>query len=791
MKLLLKNICLSIIFILVINISLAQQVNENNYYHRGGRSNINNKFGAGILTTGNTGTGANINVNYHRCNWVADPNDATKTIKGSVTSYFSTIESNVVTISFDFNNQSFNNDSLKAFYHGISCNIYFSITGNVDIVNIDLPTAIANIGTQDSVIISYKGTPPAPNGDALGYQIGQDGANNNFIYTLSESYEDKDWWPCKADMQDKIDSLDINVTVPKAFWVAANGVMTDSAISGSSRTFKFKHRYPIASYLVAICIAKFKKYNLGNLTVGATNVPFIINLFPDKTTPVTNNILNILNNHKLVFGVFNNLFGNYPYLKEKHGFYEFGFSGGMEHQTFSGIGGGNFQSNSTLAHELGHQWWGNKVSFATWNELWLAEGFATYSEVLMAEFVPSIGVSYLNKLANNKSAARFNNYTPIYISNIDNSNTVWTGGNTSAVYERGCMVVSMLRSLLGDNKFFAACKNYLADTAIAYKAATTADLQRNMQSQFGENMSNFFGEWIYKKGTPNYNVLWGNDAKKINIKLTQTINSSGTEGIATSFFPMPVIIKIEDTISGQDTTVVMYHKTPNSIVYINNGVGVKIDSNIISYNLSFTPNKIYFDPQNKTMAVANSIARSVALPIKNIDIIALKRNSNISIKCNVIFDNKINNATLQKSFDGNSFFNIGSMELTSTQGFSSKYELIDYEINNTTVYYRAMISLNNTTVFSRTIVVQNSINSNNLMLQPNPAKNIVKISFSNIKNVPTAIVITDVLGKIYTNKVTTNSYLLQQLNEFSNGIYLVNIYQNNKLIDTKKILVEK
>ena len=251
--------------------------------------------------------------------------------------------------------------------------------------------------------------------------------------------------------------------------------------------------------------------------------PFVVNLFPGKSSPVETNILNILNNHKLVFATLNNLYGDYPYAKEKHGFYEFGFGGGMEHQTFSGIGGSSFQSNSVLAHELGHQWWGDKVSFATWNHLWLAEGFATYSEILMAEFVPSIGVSYLNKLTSNKSTARSNTNSSIYLNDVSNSNTVWTNDNTSAVYNRGCMVVSMLRALMGDTKFFAGCKNYLNDTALAYKSATTADLQRNMEAQFGENMTNFFTEWIMKKGSPKYTVLWGNVGNKVNLKLTQTV----------------------------------------------------------------------------------------------------------------------------------------------------------------------------------------------------------------------------------------------------------------------------
>ena len=495
MKFFLKIILLQLAFTLQINKAISQLNNEATFYHRGGSFG---NIGASTLSTGYSGTGANIDVVYHRCNWTANPDDATKTLKGTVTTYFKTIAANVNTIDFDFNNTSFNNDSLIVLYHGIACNFSFPVSGNVDVLTIDLPVTLANAGILDSITIKYVGVPPADFGSALGYQRDVDAASNNYIYTLSESYEDKDWWPCKADMQDKIDSIDINVTVPNTFWVASNGVMTDSAINGASRTFNFKHRYPIASYLVFLGIAKFKKFDLGTLAVGSKDVPFFINILPGKSSTVEASILNYMNNHKLVFAAFNNLYGDYPYANEKHGFYEFGFGGGMEHQTFSGIGGNNLQSNSVLAHELGHQWFGDKVTFATWNHLWLAEGFATYSEILAAEFVPSLGVNAINKRTNNKYSARGNTGIATYISTISNSNDIWSGNNITSVYNRGCMVVSMLRTLLGDDKFFAGCKSYLSDTLLAYKAAISTDLQRNMENQFGESMGRFFYRMGYK-----------------------------------------------------------------------------------------------------------------------------------------------------------------------------------------------------------------------------------------------------------------------------------------------------
>jgi len=525
---------------------------------------------------------------------------------------------------------------------------------------------------------------------------------------------------------------------------------------------------------------------LGNLTAGSKNVPFVVNLFSGKTSPVETNILNILNNHKLVFDAFNTLYGEYPYSKEKHGFYEFGFGGGMEHQTFSGIGGSSLQSNSVLAHELGHQWWGDKVSFATWNNLWLAEGFATYSEVLMAEFVPTIGISYTNKLLNNKSTARLNNNTPIYISDIANSNIIWTTENTTAVYNRGCMVASMLRCLLGDNKFFTACKNYLNDTAIAYKAATTADLQRNMQNQFGENMAPFFNEWIYKKGTPNYTVLWGNESKKLNIKLTQTVSSSGTFGVAATFFPMPVILNISNgTI---DTTIIIYHKAPNQLMYSGNGVGSLVNSNTISFNLSFVPTTVTFDPENKTMA-NGTVSYSAILPITKINIAAKTFSDKNIIKCNVTTENKIVKILLQKSYDGIVFNDVVTTIGNTIQ--SNEYQFIDTHKNDGTIFYRTKVLFENETQYSNTISIDNNIDNTNVLISPNPAKNIVNVNFANPKNVSIKASILSADGKTLVSKTTNTSNLQFNLSAFSNGQYFVEIYKNNTKISVKKLVINK
>lgn len=738
----------------------------------------------GLFSTGSTGTGANIDVNYQRCEWTADPDDATKTLTGKITTYLSTVSSNVSTINFDFNKTSFNNAFLNISYHGIICLFNFPSSGNTNILNITLPTTIINNGTFDSITINYQGIPPASNGSAVGYQRKIDGAANNYIYTLSESFEDKDWWPCKADMQDKIDSLDIIVTVPNTFWVAANGAMIDSTINGANRIFKFKHRYPIASYLVALGIGKYNRYDLGNLPVGSIAVPFVLNMFQGKSLATETSILNVMNNHKQVFAAFNNLFGDYPFAKEKHGFYEFGFSGGMEHQTFSGIGGSSLQSNSILAHELAHQWWGDKATFSTWNHLWLAEGFATYSEVLAAEYVPALAISPISKLASVKNSARSNTSSSIFLNNIASSNTIWTNTNTTAIYNRGCMVASMLRTLMGDTKYFTACKNYLNNINIAYKSATTSDLQTQMENQFGENMTSYFNEWINNKGTPDYTVLWGNNANNISINLSQTINSSGSTGITSTHFPMPVVLKIANASATIDTTIVIYHKSPYILMYSGQGVGSTVIGNVISYNLSFIPSTVTFDPENRTMANA-TVNFSSALAITNVKLNATAIRTQHILNLELISDEKIEKVELEQSKDGIHFEMMNEMQVIHS---NKSYQLI---ISNpkSNSFYRAKIFSINKIVISNTILIEAFDRESKIQIYPNPAHHQTSIYFENKNNNKLSVKLLSIDGKELQEIETIKDFITLNTNKYLNGTYIIQLFAEKILLASKKIFI--
>lgn len=543
-------------------------------------------------TTGNSGTGGNIDVKHHKIYWRINP-DSAKYIRGTVTTHFVTKAPNVNTITFDLNKTSFNNTGLVIKYHGNTITKSFPSSGNVNVLTINLPTPLP-LNTLDSVSISYKGVPPSASGQAFGYQKANL-SGNKYIYTLSESYEDRDWWPCKADMQDKIESMDITVSTPAGYSVATQGKLFSTVTSGTNQIYTYKHRYPVASYLVSVCVAKFQEFNRTPVMIGTTSVPIVYQLFNKKSYT---SILSALDFCKPELELFSARFGDYPFKNEKLGFYEFGFPGGMEHQTNIGLDEGSLTSWSTIAHETAHQWFGDGVTCKTWNDLWLNEGFATYMEVLAAEQIPALGQNPITHRTAIKNYAR-SCTVPVYISNVSSSNTIWTGANNNAVYYRGAMIVSMLRALAGDAKFYEATKNYIKDPVLEYNSAATANLKQHFEASLGgANLGPFFADWVNGVGTPSYNVEWNANANAITLKLTQTRSTNSN----VAYFHMPVVLKIKNGVGTAESTLVLYDDGGSLSLAGNGAIGASTGNNKVTVNLPFAPSTVAFDPDNVTIA---------------------------------------------------------------------------------------------------------------------------------------------------------------------------------------------
>jgi hypothetical protein len=393
-------------------------------------------------------------------------------------------------------------------------------------------------GEVFTVRIDYDGTPPPPLD--FGGLVIRTRSGSPEIWTLSQPFAAGCWWPCKdgdyglgGDNSDKA-TLSLAVTGPSSMRTTANGMLlgVDDLGDGRSRT-RFRTEYPLATYLACFASTNFNTWTR-TWTYDGKSMPVEFNLYSETyqilPEPQAGNILAMLT-------VFSDLFGPYPFIDEKYGIYQFGFGGGMEHQTNTGqyaLDGGWLS-----AHELAHQWWGDNVTCKDWSHIWLNEGFATYSEALWEEFRP--GSTGKPALLTAMAARRpTNSAGSVFVENTSFVNTIF---DSSLVYDKGGWVLHMLRFVVGDDNFFAGLRAYRQTHERG--SVVTEDLQATFEAVSGMDLDAFFQQWIYGTGTPTYRAnrqnVTVNGRNYIRVYFTQT--QTQTYGYQ-SMFRMPVELRL-------------------------------------------------------------------------------------------------------------------------------------------------------------------------------------------------------------------------------------------------------
>lgn len=510
------------------------------------------KAAEGLLTGGlQSVASGNFDVHHYRCEWQLDP--AVRYIRGKVTAAFTMVQAGN-TVTFDLASQ-LTVDSVV--YHG-SKTTFQKIANNG--LQVQFPANI-NASVKDSVSIFYQGVPP---GTGLGSFYQGAHAGVPVMWTLSEPYGAKDWWPCKDDLVDKTDSIDIYMTHPSIYNSSTNGMMISRLPAGGSNVVThFKHRYRIATYLVAIAITNYVVNN-DTVRVGNKAYPFISYAYPEDAASFFASEIYA----KMAFRVYTELFEEYPFAAEKYGHTQFGWSGGMEHQTNSFM----FNTSPNLsAHELGHQWFGDKVTCGSWHDIWLNEGFATYASILFTEKAfPTFHRPTLQSTLNNITSQPGGS---LYVPDTTNENRIFDNRLT---YNKGAYVVHMLRWVLGDSTFFRGVRRYLNDPKLRYNFARTEDLQRNLEAESGKDLGTFFQKWVFGEGYPNYNASWyqAQGSPWVSVKLDQTTSHSSV-----NFFDMPVALQ--------------FRNATQSIIFI---ADHRQNGQVFSFNPGFAVDTVIIDP---------------------------------------------------------------------------------------------------------------------------------------------------------------------------------------------------
>ena len=287
-------------------------------------------------------------------------------------------------------------------------------------------------GETVTVSVTYSGNPA---GESFGWDSH---GGQPMIWTLSEPFGARDWWPCKDVNNDKADSVDIRVTVPDNLIVASNGLLVSDVDNGATRTFHWHTDYPIATYLVSLAMPPLHHV----LATGTRRWPAATRwrCSSSSTPTIYDDVQATYALTVPMIEAFAQGFGEYPFVDEKYGHAEFTWGGGMEHQTFTSLGG---WSEDLISHELAHQWWGDMITCADFDHIWLNEGFATWGEAYWKE--QTDGLRHLPAVHGHRRllrrAARSSSRIPLNDNIFD--------GNLS--YNKGSWVVHMLRGVLGDD----------------------------------------------------------------------------------------------------------------------------------------------------------------------------------------------------------------------------------------------------------------------------------------------------------------------------------------------------
>lgn len=475
-----------------------------------------------MLSYNNNPNTANYDLKYQRLEASLDP--AVNYISAAVTSHFQP-NANMSSMYFDFTTQ-LNVSAVS--YHGNA--LTFSQLPSKEL-KIDFPNPISS-GTLDSLTVHYSGIPD-PSNNAFGMHT-QNGIP--VMSTLSEPYGAQDWFPTKQRLNDKIDRFDMKITTPSQYSVAANGkLMLESINAGSKLTF-WRTQYPTAAYLIAFSITNFTKLND---VIGNPPFPFVNYLYP--TTAGNPSVMADIDWTKQIMNTFETYFGPYPFRNEKYGHMEFGFNGVcMEHQTMSSMSG---WPKRVIAHELAHQWFGDKITCGAWNDLWLNEGFANFGEHLANEKLLMTPSEFLLFLQGQKNYINSAVGGSVYVAdaNLGNQSILFSGRLT---YAKGGFVVRMLKWILGDAVFYQAVKEYLNQPNLAYGYAKTVDLKNSLLQSTGKDFTEFFNDWIYGQGYPTYTIKWKQAASLQNITIWVGQNQSHP---SVSFYEMPLPIKLNGT----------------------------------------------------------------------------------------------------------------------------------------------------------------------------------------------------------------------------------------------------
>ena len=388
--------------------------------------------------------------------------------------------------------------------------------------------------THENDVVSVELTPPPALGDTVTFALQFEGnpeeqgfgtfvadtfrTGEPVLWTLSQPYGAREWWPTKQSLDDKIAHTTVQLVHPPNTRAIANGVRTLVDTTSTPWTTTWEHHYPIPAYLIAIAVGPYAEIVRQQPMADGGTMPITHFFNPIDSLAEAN----LYNQQVEMFRYFEDWFGPYPYREEQYGNVWTTRSGGMEHTTMSHVG---VWSMPLFAHELAHQWFGNLVTNNSWQHIWLHEGFAVYAtELMYRKLAPEWHPRYLK--LEERSLQRGGRSGSIFARDTSSASATFSA---QLRYRKPGLLLRELEYNIGFDTLMQVFRAFLHDPALEFGYAATADFQRHLEQTTGQDWTNWFDQWIYGYGLPTYELAYKQNDHQLQLTLKQT-NSDSLNG---------------------------------------------------------------------------------------------------------------------------------------------------------------------------------------------------------------------------------------------------------------------
>lgn len=640
-------------------------------------------------------------------------------------------------------------------------------TRGSDFIYIPLSPALP-AGATVTALFYYNGT--ASSGGVFAGTVASNGLT--YTATLSESYQAREWFPAKQILSDKIDSTEIWITTSAINKVGSNGLLIAAVDSPNNRKlYKWKTRYPMNYYLPSISVGNYMQYiNYAKPAAMAPDSIPVLHYIVDNED-YFNSVKTNLDKTPAFIEKYSELFGLYPFKDEKYGHAHASIGGGMEHQTMSTM---NSFGSTLIAHELGHQWWGDYITCATWNHIWLNEGFASYCEYLAVEKLPALFLTtnpatYMQNVHNSVlSSATGSVYVPN--ASLFDENRIFS---SRLSYNKGSAIIHTLRfEMQDDTLFFNTLKNF----QLQYKnsVATAEDFKQVAENTCGRSFTDFFNQWYYGEGYPTFNITY---LKQGLDTLILVVNETTSAPGITPFFKGLFEFRVT---SAQGDTIVKANVTSNNQQF--------------KFYYPKTANGIVVDPNNWVLNATGTITNGGVIPVKllNLDVSA-GNNCHAEVKWSTSQEEQIKLYEVEYSTDGTIFTKAGFVMSNGRTALSEYRHTAGLSASAVHYYRLKMIDTDGSYTYSPVVKLNSKcLGVFAVTVTPNPVIDYMKISVLQPSAGNVSLTIMDATGKlIYTGFKKLNSgeniIQLDAMQNAAPGTYLLRAENKGAIVNRKFI----